>query len=189
VKSFIATTIVLAIIGVVAIRADEATLSVSLVVPQDHGERRLTYLNSEWGRAAHFHVVVSNRSDKPQNIWKEEGCSWGYWALSFEFTDDTGKQWVVKKRGAAFPMNRPGHLILEPHENFVYEVYFADTNIWEDFPRPDKGSKVLVSMRAIFEIRESTESAPPGFPSHPSRGVWTGRVVSEPRRITFYRPK
>jgi hypothetical protein len=188
-KSFIATAIVLAIISVVAIRADEAALSVSLVIPQDHGERRVTYRNSrsEWDRGAHFHVVVSNRSDKPQNIWKEE-VSWGYWALSFEFTDDTGKQWVVKKRGnKPFTANRPVHWILEPNENFVYEVYFSDTNIWEDFPRPDEGSKVLVSMRAIFEIHPKPFLAPISGPTSPS--VWTGRVVSEPRRITFYRPK
>ncbi|MCI0539586.1 MAG: hypothetical protein L0Z50_30620 [Verrucomicrobiales bacterium] len=183
-KTLISTIMILTISSASVVGADDPAISVAIVVPRDggHGERRVTYRNSgtEWDRAAHFHAIVSNRSEKPQRIW-QEGCSWGYFALSFEFTDEAGKKWEAKKGMTPFVMNRPAYWSLEPSESTVLEVYFADPDIWKDFPRPDNGSKVVVSMRAIFEIRSTPEST--------KHDVWTGRVVSEARRITFHRPK
>ncbi len=46
---------------------------------------------------------------------------------------------------------------------------------------PDEGSKMVVTMRAVFEITAT--------PKADELGIWTGRVVSEAGRITFYRPK
>ncbi len=56
------------------VRSDEPAISVSVVVPKHiEGERRITWRNSGtvWDREAHFHAIVSNRSDKPQKIWME----------------------------------------------------------------------------------------------------------------------
>lgn len=183
-KTLIARVLILTITAVAVVRADDPAISVAISIPQlSHGERRVAYRNSgtDWDRGAHFHAIVSNRSDKPQKIW-QEWCSWGYTALSFEFTDESGKKWTAKKRGMKpFTMNAPRFWVLEPQESIVLEVYFADSDVWEDFPKPDGGSKSVVSMRAVFEIGSTPESV--------KHGVWTGRSVSETRQITFYRPK
>ncbi|MBI2948754.1 MAG: hypothetical protein HYY23_14035 [Verrucomicrobia bacterium] len=183
-KALLSTIMLITITSACVVSADDPAISVSIITPQlGHGERRITYRNSgtEWDRTAHFHAIVSNRSDKPQKIW-QEWCSWGYWALSFEFTDKSGKQWTAKKRSMKpFTMNAPAFWVLEPQESIVLEVYFADPGIWEGFPLPEEGSKVVGSMRAVFEIRSTPESA--------KHVVWTGRVISEARRITFYLPK
>jgi hypothetical protein len=126
-------------------------------------------------------VIVSNASEKPQRIWQEP-FSWGYWALSFEFTDESGKKWTAKKRGMKpFTMNKLVYWLLDPHESLVYEVYFADSDTWEGFPVLQAGISAVVSVRAVFETRSTPESI--------AHGVWTGRVVSEPRRIRFWRPE
>ena len=102
--------------------ADDPAIFVAIAAPQlSHGERRVSYRTSgtEWDRRAQFHAIVSNRSDKPQKIW-QDGCSWGYWALSFEFTDESGKMWIIKKRGGKpFTANAPVVWVLEPQESIV----------------------------------------------------------------------
>ena len=70
---------------------------------------------------------------------------------------------------------------MEPDESLVYEIRFADPDIWKDFPKPDRGSKSIVSVRAVFEIASTPESL--------KNGVWTGRAVSAPPQLTFHHPK
>src|SRR5262245_53882227 len=121
---------VAAMTAIAADAAEDATISVSISVPSErNGARGVQH----WDRASHFHVIASNLSDQPQRIWQEP-FSWGYWALSFEFNDESGKKWTAKKRGMKpFTMNKAAYWLLEPHESLVYEVYFADSDIWEGF--------------------------------------------------------
>jgi hypothetical protein len=72
--------------------AAETNLAVSIAVPVQSGERGLEYSV----RHPHFHVLVANTSDMPQRVW-QEWCSWGWDALSFEFTDGKGKTWTATK--------------------------------------------------------------------------------------------
>jgi len=99
-------------------------IGVSLAIPIHNGERRVEYRD----QTTHFDVIVSNTSDKPERIWRE-WCSWGYFGLSFEFTDEHGKRWVAKKKEQVWTKNFPDWWTLDPHESFAIDVDFADTNI------------------------------------------------------------
>jgi hypothetical protein len=72
-------------VATLALAADKVStetspISISVAIPARNGERRVEYRD----RGTHFHVIVSNTSDKPKRIWRE-GCSWGYFGLTFEF--------------------------------------------------------------------------------------------------------
>jgi len=174
-------TILFALTLVVAdAMAGDSPIAVSVAVPANNGERRIEDIEYK-GQCdtAHFPVIVTNSSDKPQRIWRE-WCSWGYFGLTFEFTDESGKKWVAEKKGQIWTFNFPDWWTLEPHESLVIDVYFADTNTWVGFPLPNNGSQT-VTMQAVFEFKPDNEAR--------QHGVWTGRVVSNAEKITFYRWK
>ena len=58
--------------------ADKSAITVSIAIPV-HGEQRPLNKNE------HFHVLVTNTSDKPLRLWTDR-FSWGYDNLSFEQT-------------------------------------------------------------------------------------------------------
>src|SRR5580698_2500044 len=81
-------------VSCVSVMAGVPPVAVSVAVPiGGDGERRVEYHD----QTTHFHVIVSNTSDKPQRIWQEWN-SWGYFGLTFEFTDEQGKNWIARKK-------------------------------------------------------------------------------------------
>ena len=164
--------ILAAMFAVAAVQGADSPLSVTVSVPTRDGDRWLLLHE----KSAHFHVIVSNTSGKPQRIWKER-CSWGYYSLTFELTDDAGKKSVAKKKPASFSKNSPDWWSLEPGESLVLDVYFSDPEIWEGFPRPVNSSRI-VTLRAIFEIEPDKFST--------EHSIWTGRISSDPKVLTFY---
>src|SRR5262249_55914435 len=84
---------------------------------------------------AHFHVVLTNVSNQPQRIWRED-CSWGYSALSFEFKDESGKAFVAERKPRGWRANMPVYWTLAPHEPLVLDVYLTDAAVWNGFPQP-----------------------------------------------------
>jgi hypothetical protein len=155
--------------------ADDEPISVAVSVPASSATNGNRMIRS--GTAdAHFHVVVTNGSEKPRRIWRDD-CSWGYAALSFEITDDTGKTWTVEKKPRGWLANEPFYWILEPHENLVIDVYFTNGATWNGFPEVQPHERKVVSMRAIFDIKPDDESR--------RQEVWTGRVQSQSRKYTF----
>ena len=157
-------------------RAEDSPIALYIAVPTHNGERRIDNIEHIFqDNTAHFDVVVANTSDKPQRIWRE-WCSWGYFGLTFEFTDENSKKWVAEKEGQIWTVNAPDWWTLEPHESLVIEVYFADSKIWRGFPSPDNGSQT-VTMQAILKFK----------PDHTAsqNNIWTGRVVSKPEKVIF----
>ncbi len=146
-------------------------LSVSLAIPRGGEQRSLEY----YDRTSHFHVVISNLSNKPKRVWKE-WCSWGYFALRFEVEDEAGRKWTVKKKDKGWTMNAPDWWVLEARESVVLDVFFADQDIWAGFPRPDNGSRTVL-IRAVFEAEPDKYSR--------QYGIWTGQIVSEARKVKF----
>jgi hypothetical protein len=148
-------------------KGDNETLSVSIAaLAGEKGDRSLSYYNP------HFYVIVSNVSKKPQRVWKE-WCSWGYFALSFEITDKSGKTWIAERdQSRQFTMNFPDLWVLAPKENLVIPVHFGDKKLWKGFPDPQ-----TVTMKAIFEIKPDKETE--------ERAVWTGRIESKADKYTF----
>jgi hypothetical protein len=152
--------------------AGEPALSVSIAVPSQTSERRVDYRD----RSSHFNVVLSNTSGVPQRVW-QDWCSWGHYALSFELVDDSGKRWVAKRPKTAFSRNFPSWWTLAPGESLVFDVYFGDERAWEGFPRLTNGSQTL-AVTAVFEVPHDKEAE--------DLAVWTGRVVSDTRKLTFH---
>ena len=155
-----------------ASKAAESSIEVSIAVPYRNGKRVL-----EYSARSHFHVIIFNKSGSPQKIWRD-WCSWGYYALSFELTDESGKTWTAKKKPRGWRKNFPDSWTVAPHECLVLDVDFADAAVWEGFSRPSGISETL-KMRAIFEIQTDKESE--------QHSVWTGRAVSKTDEYVFYR--
>ena len=128
-------------------------------------------------RDPHFHVIISNTSDKPQRIWRE-WCSWGYYGLSFEFTDATGKTWIAKKKPRDWTRNLPDFWTVGARESLVLDVHFADAKTWDGFPQP-QGASQPFTMRAVFEFKPDDKSR--------QHSVWTGRAVSKADKYVFYK--
>jgi hypothetical protein len=173
-RALLLTTLLAATNIVADICAAEVPISVSVAVPVRNGERRIEYRD----KSTHFHVTIANTSDKPQRIWRE-WCSWGYFGLTFEFTDERGEKRFAKKKQRDWTYNFPDWLTLEPQESLVLDVYFGDSDTWEGFPRHEPGSQ-MVTMQAVFEFRPDDESR--------KHSVWTGRAVSKADKFVFWRP-
>ncbi len=161
-----------------------SALAVSIAVPYaknrlsafgQHSDTRDTrVLCRSWDKG--FHVVVRNTSDKPQNVW-QDSVSWGYYALSFEVLDESGKQWVARKILVPFFGNGPMFWTFKPDETLVIDVCFddhqeSDWQKWKGFPHNQ-----TVSMRAVFEAGENEFSK--------KYAVWTGRIISKWDRYFF----
>jgi hypothetical protein len=127
--------------------------------------------------ADHFHVVLQNRGIYEQRIW-ETWNSWGYFNLSFEVADSTGKKWVVKKRDTGFTRNFPSFLTISPGQTYVFDVYFGDAHEWAGFPLR-RGEENTVKMRALYSVPVSAEAK--------TSDVWTGHLESESITVTFVR--
>jgi len=136
--------ILIALIALSLAHAADSVLSVSVAVPTGGGDRWLLLHQ----KGAHFHVIVSNISDRPQRVWKE-WCSWGYYSLTFEITDGAGKSWTVKKKNREWTKNFPDWWSLEPRENLVLDVYFADSDAWRAFPIPLAAPRLRRSGRSL----------------------------------------
>jgi hypothetical protein len=165
--------------------AGDPLISVTIAVPMHKGERQIEYLESN----SHFHVIIANTSDKPQRIWRE-WCSWGYFGLTFEFTDQNGKKWVARKEATAWTRNFPDWWTLEARESLVIDVYFGDLETWKGFPLPEKGLDFrwpenglqTVTMQAVFEFKRDDDA----FDEGQKNGIWMGRVASKADKFTFH---
>ena len=147
------------------------------IVPErtdDHGKRSITL----WQPAQHFHVIITNLSDKPVRLWRD-WCSWGEQILSFEVTDENGKAIVVKRNARSYNKNYPDWTLVPPGDHMVFEVSFDQTTGWTNAPMPEKGKSREVKMKAVFEIPEDKEAK--------ENKVWTGKVCSPEETYTVYR--
>ena len=97
--------------------------------------------------------------------------------MSFEFTDQSGKEWVVKKKLRAWSKNYPDYVTLEPQESLVLDVYFANAAIWDGFPYPAGAVGEPFTMAAVFEAKPDDSSR--------KYSVWTGRAVSKAQKYVF----
>lgn len=143
--------------------AGQALLKLRIAVP----ERNAMVAQDEH---SHFHVVIENVSDRPQQIY-DEWNSWGYFNLHFEFWTPDGERKMMKKLGKSWFNNVPTSTTLQPGEVTVWDVYPNDT-IWTAVPLPERHHEVKVRIRAIFEQKDAGE-------------MWTGRALSPEEEITF----
>ena len=155
-----------------SVNRDESPLSLSISIPSSPDGNHLL----DDGRIPHFHVILLNRSDTAQKVWAPWSET-GFWMLRFEVTDADGNaSKVTQKKMEKLSHKLPEVCVLQPRESVVFEVHYANTNAWQNFPEPGPGSP-LVSMRAVYEI-------PSNSATHLNQ-VWTGEVVSEEMKITI----
>jgi hypothetical protein len=125
----------------------------------------------------HFYVVVTNVSGEPIRLWKE-WCSWGYFNLSFQVTDDAGRSVEVRKQNRDWTKNYPDMMIIPTGEHHVREINF-DPTTWENPPMTEAGRSRSVRLRAIYGIQANTETK--------EHGVWTGQVSSPEASYELWR--
>lgn len=130
-----------------------------------------------YGQGRHFHVVVTNVSDRPLRLWRD-WCSWGYFALSFVATGEDGRRVTIRKKDREWSKNFPDSILVPPGEHLVLEVSFDDS-IWQDTPLPEPSRSRAVKLQAVYEIQPDEETA--------KRGVWTGQVRSTSETYTLWR--
>jgi hypothetical protein len=153
--------------------ATETNISVSIAVPLNGEQRYIENIQRPGLLKPHFHVVISNISDKEQRIYGE-GNSWGYDALSFSITDETGKSWMVRRKPiSSWQTDAERFWTLKSQDSLVLDIYFSNTNQWIGFPSGYNLTK-SVTMSAVFDIKY-------GRPN-----VWKGHVESKPDKYVFY---
>jgi hypothetical protein len=159
--------------------AETQALSIAIAVPQREidASGKLQRPIVAFDQHSHFSVVITNLSDKPQRI-VDDSNSWGDRALRFELTDSTGKSWQAGRVLHTYSKNVLHWAVLQPHECLVRDVYFADSEQWQGFPKPLRyGDSQTLTMRAVFEVASSEINL--------ETGCWTGKVESEAASYEF----
>jgi hypothetical protein len=141
-------------------------LKVSIAVPVWKEHR------TWWWSSGHFHVVVTNISDKTIRLW-DDYCPNGYGSLSFNMVGSDGKASFVKKKARnARRASLPEYQALEPGDCMVIEV---NPEQWDGFPAgPAPGKKVELDLQVVFEVQADQDAK--------RLGVWTGRIESKGMR-------
>ena len=93
-----------------------------------------------------FHVSITNISDEPIRLW-EEWNTWGYFSLSFELFDMTGKSLGhIAKSQRRWTVNRPSFVEIKPGQSHEIDV-ILHPGVW-DFP-----DKSLLNSKGAAEYR------------------------------------
>lgn len=146
------------------------------IAPTGHtevGGRAITLFDP----SQHFAVVVTNIGKKPVRLWRE-WCSWGYFNLYFEATDEKGARVVVRKNPREWTKNFPDWMIIPPGDHMVVDVTF-DATTWGSAPLPEPGQNRTVSLRAVYESTDGEDAK--------ENKVWTGKVSSPECEYTLFR--
>lgn len=122
-----------------------------------------------------FYVVLTNISEQPQTVF-EQWNSWGYFAVSFEFTTDAGRKAKVFRRPTVvFTKNNPSTFAVAPGEHQVFPVRLDKW--WEAQPALPRADEIPIKIKAIYDVSATPQSA--------KQGVWTGHVESKTYDFTL----
>jgi len=185
-KSHLLVILLISVFGFSACASEalQVKLSIPLAAGQYgplSGDKGLSIIyNDTIAKNVHFYVLITNVSHQTQRIWQDWN-SWGRWTLAFELTDEKGDKATATRPSAVWTVNSPTWWELAPGETHVFEVYFADPDLWSNFPMLPVGEPQLYTVRAVYKVSKSQES------KHYS--VWIGDIVSDPVRVLFHRTK
>jgi len=153
-------------------------LSIAIVLPKDNAGTPI--LN----RGGVFQVVFTNHSPKPVRLW-QEACQPGYETPTFRVEERKGPSWLMYKvsRHPSDWRNTPPQTITIPAgETFSWRIGPSEIwgeLVWKGVPEPNTGKPV--KLTAVFEVKPTDAVK--------ERGVWTGRVTSEPVNTLVVDPK
>jgi hypothetical protein len=157
-------------------------LAVSIAVPEQDGQRRLTLSN----KSPHFFVVLRNVSNHPISIYGEHSM-WGAYNLTLEVTAVGGKSLdkplvVTREWGADNWFANVAYAeTLMPGDEVVRDVrvqgkpapsVIMGDGTYRPFPLPASTDHQAVQMQAVFAEKED-----PTAQTH----VWSGQATSEVR--------
>ena len=145
------------------------------IVPNNRRDKDMIRLSKH---QTHFHVVITNQSDKVQKLWRE-WCSWGYFTVRFEVVGKDGKIYTIKKNNnKIWTRNFPDETQIPSGEHHVLDIYLNDPAIWSNTPMiranakfPGKQSGETFKIRAVLEVPVDEETK--------KFGVWTGIIKSK----------
>jgi hypothetical protein len=170
-RSVFSCALLLALTISMGVAAAEPRTALQLTISGTPDPRQVSYSDPK----SHLLVLIQNRSGHDQRIW-ETSNSWGYFNLSFELTDSTGKKWVVKKRDTIFTVNLSTFLTISPGQIYIFNIDFVKEREWQAFPiRRVEGQ--IVQIRAIYDSTETPESK--------ANDVWTGHLESPIINLAF----
>ena len=155
------------VIGVIGTKAQDkspiAMAPFSVAVSAD-----LTRISMAQKDPDKFYVVLTNISERTQAVWRS-GNSWAYKNISFELRISDGRSFVISQAPQAFTRNFPSTSLVEPGEHQVYTIRLDKW--WETHPPLPKSDEMPITLKAIYEVHPTPESA--------KFKVWTGRVESK----------
>jgi hypothetical protein len=180
-------TILLSALTILPVKASQWQL---VAVPQTTGKEGSVLTISK-----PFQVILNNTSLHDLKVWKE-WCSWGYFNLSFEFTDEKGKVAVIRKNGMIWYGNKPDGMVIQPGCAYSITVNLSGKNDigWQAWT----GVNALhgkMTMRVIYTNSKeftiggnpTTKSAYASDLDKQVNSAWFGTVKSEPIPVTIVR--
>jgi hypothetical protein len=163
--------LVFTLVGVSPAEAPKAPFSLA-VVPTFGGVGGTIQMARN--KARDFYVVLTNVSGESQAVW-ESWNSWGYRAISIEMTTADGKRFVVSRRQGYFTKNYPSTFLIGSGEHQVYAIHLDEW--WETHPSLPKTDNTPVTLKAVYEISPTPESA--------QYKVWAGRIESHSYKFSL----
>jgi len=116
----------------------------------------------------HFSVILTNVGKSPVRLWKD-WCSWGYFNLSFEMTDQNGRRVIVSRKMKVWEKNFPAWTTVAAGDQMVIDVTF-DPAIWRNPPALEGAKERTISLRAIYESTAGKDAN--------EHQIWTGKIAS-----------
>lgn len=153
-------------------------LSLAIVAAKDKSG---TLLIDHGGK---FQVVFTNRSKEPIRVWSRH-CEPGYATLSFQVQEGKGLPSAMCPRSTDWDWKSTPTKIMSvpPGGSAAWDIelseFFNGERKWVGVPEPNTGNPI--TLTALFEIK-ATDAAK-------GRGVWTGRIASEPVKALLVDPK
>ena len=158
------------------LRPPTTELSVHLVGNSYHGDTARQGIRII-GQGSHFHVVIENDSKETVRLW-EEWNSWGYFNLTFELFDTTGKSLgEIQKKPTLWTRNFPSYLELKPNQLHVIDVDLHPKGDWNMPIKPMGAREGPNKYRLMVNY-----SVPVDEESKKYR-VWTGTLRTKPLEI------
>jgi len=148
------------------------------IIPTEYSSRISPDAAIVFDYTTHFHVLLTNTSTAPINLF-EEWNSFGYYGLSFDIKYPDGRTVHLVKKPRGWDKNFPSTVTIEPGGFYVFNVTF-EPGIWENSILNEKAGEhgTRCRMQAIYSI-ESDKYAR-------EERVWTGTIKSVERAYTFW---
>lgn len=145
--------------------------SIELVVPTSTPEGKREIAMDRYPR---IHVLLTNRSDQPQRIWKDWN-TWGYFNLQLDWVNNNKSYPIRRKTPAAWDGDFPDFWLILPGETLVLEVDLTSGD-WSGFPDL-YGDMVEATMTATYQNKPD--------PLATEFNVWVGKLVSREVQVVF----